>query len=244
MLPNMRPLVIALPFLIASLAACGPNAGDSSVPQGSGDSGYSSGAAVESNSYEGLSIDETADAELDLASGGAASCSDLRDWYEANPGDSNLSIASRFYDLCGQLPPPVLGGELTEAVVTGEADVTAAPPARVCTRAEDIEAEVVDTTFTLGDEGYTTGEYVPSEFTAVVQLTNPTSNTSVGLQPRVKVKWSNGETLTFQREMFLGEGINLAPGQVQEVRIEKDSLSPTFGKPVSTALDGYETVPC
>lgn len=39
-------------------------------------------------------------------------CAELKDWYQDNPGDSNIDIAKDYYRACDDLPPPVLSGEL------------------------------------------------------------------------------------------------------------------------------------
>lgn len=39
-------------------------------------------------------------------------CAELEAWYTDNPGDSNVDIANDYYRSCGDLPPPVLSGEL------------------------------------------------------------------------------------------------------------------------------------
>lgn len=43
----------------------------------------------------------------------ASRCTDLKSWYAENPGDSNRDIAKDYLGTCGQIPPPVISGELT-----------------------------------------------------------------------------------------------------------------------------------
>lgn len=54
-------------------------------------------------------------------SAGAADsrCSELKDWYEDAPYDSNRTIARDYWRHCNEVPPPVVNGELTMSDITG-----------------------------------------------------------------------------------------------------------------------------
>ncbi|MCZ2849019.1 hypothetical protein [Modestobacter sp. VKM Ac-2978] len=158
-----RRLLTASALLsVVSLTGCGEDqepdysSASSYLPQ------YTAPAPEPANPYAISDPARLADVELELARTGGT-CSELTQWYDANPGDSNLGIARHYYNECGTTPPPVLGGELTLSEVTsggsgsGSSPAPAPPPViqaappeepptpRCATEADiDVSAEVLD----------------------------------------------------------------------------------------------------
>jgi hypothetical protein len=157
-----RLLIASALLSVLGLTGCGEDpkpdysSANSYLPQ------YTAPAPEPANPYAISDPARLADVELGLARTGGT-CGELTQWYDANPGDSNLGIARHYYDECGTTPPPVLGGELTLSEVTsggtasGSSSAPAPPPVipaappeepptpRCATEADiDVSAEVLD----------------------------------------------------------------------------------------------------